>query len=45
MGEIRARWLTFYAEHVEPASKEIFSHVENDHRDLDRVGWRACLEQ
>ena len=28
MGEIRARWLTFYAEHVEPASKEIFSHVE-----------------
>jgi hypothetical protein len=28
MGEIRARWLTFYADHVEPASKEIFSHVE-----------------
>ena len=28
MAEIRARWLAFYAEHVEPASKEIFSHVE-----------------
>src|SRR3954453_7889509 len=28
MGEIRARWLTFYADRVEPASKEIFSHVE-----------------
>ena len=28
MGEIRARWLAFYADHVEPASKEIFSHVE-----------------
>src|SRR5450432_2626876 len=28
MGEIRARWLTFYADHVEPASREIFSHVE-----------------
>jgi hypothetical protein len=28
MGEIRARWLTVYADHVEPASREIFSHVE-----------------
>src|SRR5256714_13999598 len=28
MAEIRARWLAFYAEHVEPASREIFSHVE-----------------
>ena len=28
MGEIRARWLAFYADHVEPASKEIFSQVE-----------------
>ena len=28
MGEIRARWLAFYADHVESASKEIFSHVE-----------------
>ena len=28
MGEIRSRWLTFYADHVEPASREIFSHVE-----------------
>src|SRR5436305_15153590 len=28
MAEIRARWLTFYADHVEPASREIFSHVE-----------------
>jgi len=28
MGELRARWLTFYSAHVEPASREIFSHVE-----------------
>ena len=28
MGELRARWLTFYSGHVEPASREIFSHVE-----------------
>ena len=28
MREIRSRWLTFYAEHVEPASKEMFAHVE-----------------
>ena len=28
MGEIRARWLAFYADRVEPASREIFSHVE-----------------
>ena len=28
MAEIRVRWLAFYAEHVAPASKEIFSHVE-----------------
>ncbi len=28
MQDIRARWLTFYAEHIEPASKEIFGHVE-----------------
>ena len=28
MAEIRARWLSFYADHIEPASKEIFSHVE-----------------
>jgi hypothetical protein len=28
MAEIRARWLAFYADHVEPASKEVFSHVE-----------------
>jgi hypothetical protein len=26
--DIRSRWLTFYAEHVESASKEIFSYVE-----------------
>src|SRR6266849_2131265 len=26
--DIRARWLTFYAEHVEQTSKEIFGHVE-----------------
>jgi hypothetical protein len=28
MAEIRAKWLSFYADHIEPASKEIFSHVE-----------------
>ena len=28
MGDIRSRWVTFYAEHIEPASKEIFGHVE-----------------
>jgi hypothetical protein len=28
MDEIKGRWLAFYAEHVEPASKEVFSHVE-----------------
>jgi hypothetical protein len=28
MTEIRARWLAFHTEYVEPASKEIFSHVE-----------------
>ncbi|HMJ45351.1 MAG TPA: hypothetical protein VK522_24050 [Pseudolabrys sp.] len=28
MGEFRIRWLAFYAEHIEPASKEIFGHVE-----------------
>lgn len=28
MAERRTKWLTFYAEYVEPVSKEIFSHVE-----------------
>jgi len=28
MAAVRAKWLSFYAEHVEPLSKEIFSHVE-----------------
>lgn len=28
MPGIRSRWLTFYAKHVEQASKEIFGHVE-----------------
>lgn len=28
MSDVRSRWLTFYAEHVEPASKEVFSYVE-----------------
>jgi hypothetical protein len=28
MAEIRGRWLAFYSEHVEPISREIFSHVE-----------------
>ena len=28
VGEIRTKWLTSYSRHVEPASREIFSHVE-----------------
>jgi hypothetical protein len=28
MGEIRSKWLTFYAERIEPASKEMFGYVE-----------------
>ena len=28
MGEIRAKWHTFYSENLEHLSKEIFSHVE-----------------
>jgi hypothetical protein len=28
MQDIRRRWLTYYAEHVEPFSKELFGHVE-----------------
>ena len=28
MENIRAKWLTFYADHVEPASKEMFGHVQ-----------------
>jgi hypothetical protein len=28
MGDLRNKWLTFYAAQVEPASKEIFGHVE-----------------
>ena len=28
MSDLRYRWLTFYAEHVGPASKELFGHVE-----------------
>lgn len=28
MAQVRAKWLSFYAEHVEPVSKEIFSHIE-----------------
>jgi hypothetical protein len=28
MGELRARWLTFYSAYVEPVSRELFSHVE-----------------
>ena len=41
MAQVRAKWLTFYAEHIEPVSREIFSHVEkNDYRNVDRVGRR-----
>ena len=28
MGDLRRRWLAFYADRLEPASKEIFGHVE-----------------
>jgi len=28
MADIRARWLSFYSENLEPLSKELFSHVE-----------------
>ena len=28
MAEVRAKWLAFYSEHIEPVSKEIFSHIE-----------------
>lgn len=28
MGELRSKWLTFYAEHIEPATKEMFGYVE-----------------
>src|SRR3979490_2734038 len=28
MGEFTIRWLAFYAEHIEPASEEIFGYVE-----------------
>src|SRR2546421_12476668 len=28
MAQVRAKWLTFYSKHVEPISREIFSHVE-----------------
>jgi hypothetical protein len=28
MNEIRAKWHSFYADHVERASKEMFTHIE-----------------
>jgi hypothetical protein len=28
MGNFRSRWLAFYGDHVEPASREMFGHVE-----------------
>src|SRR2546429_2502328 len=28
MAQVRAKWLAFYSEHVEPISREIFGHVE-----------------
>jgi hypothetical protein len=28
MGDIRTKWLTFYANHLEQVSKEVFSYVE-----------------
>jgi hypothetical protein len=28
MGNFRSRWLTYYGDHIEPASREMFGHVE-----------------
>ena len=28
MAQVRARWLAFYSERIEPVSKELFSHIE-----------------
>jgi len=28
MQDLKSRWLTFYADHVEPATKEMFGYVE-----------------
>src|SRR3981081_1385944 len=28
MGDIRSKWLTFYSEHVEEISREVFTYVE-----------------
>ena len=28
MAQVRARWMAFYSERIEPISKDIFSHVE-----------------
>ena len=28
MAELKARWMTFYADHVEPVYKEMVSHIE-----------------
>src|SRR3954468_18862097 len=28
MAQVRARWMAFYSERIEPVSKEIFSHIE-----------------
>src|SRR3977135_1681411 len=28
MGNFRSRWLAFYGDHVEPASREMFGHVK-----------------
>jgi hypothetical protein len=28
MAQLRAKWLSFYAERVEPVSKEVFAHIE-----------------
>ena len=28
MVELRSKWLAFYAEHIEPATKEMFGYVE-----------------
>ena len=28
MAQLRTKWLSFYAERVEPVSKEVFAHIE-----------------
>jgi hypothetical protein len=43
MAQVRAKWLAFYSEHVEPVSRELFSHVEKMIIGTLIVGRRPCL--